>query len=186
MYLISCLSFEGEASARHDSPLLLVEALCYNKYKQRYKMAARYSSWLMTLPYDKPTILVVDDDPATADLLVELLNEEADCRASCVTSARRALEAVRNNPVDMLVLDVMMPEIGGAELYRILQETSSPRDIPVLFITAGRGGEQLASETGKLVLEKPFDLDTFLSAVRATLHGPARGYGPDLSGMATP
>lgn len=140
----------------------------------------------MTAFQVKPSILVVDDDSATADLLVELLSDEAGYRASCVTSAIQALETIRTDQIDLLVLDVMMPDIGGEALYDLLQDDTSTRSIPVLFITAGRGGAQLASRTGRLVLEKPFDLDTFLSSVRSALESPPQGYGPGLSGLAVP
>lgn len=143
-------------------------------------------SWPMTAFQEKLSILVVDDDSATADLLVELLSDEAGYRAWCVTSAIQALATLRTHPIDLLVIDVMMPEISGEALYDLLQEDPSTRGTPVVFITAGRGGAQLASRTGRLVLEKPFDLDTFLSSVRSALEGPPQGYGPGLSGLAAP
>jgi len=140
----------------------------------------------MTASADGPRILVVDDDAATADLLVELLNDEGGFRASCVTGAVEALENVRKDPVDLVVLDVMMPELSGEALYDLLQENSSTQQIPVLFITAGRGGAQLASRTGRLVLEKPFDLDTFLASIRSILGGPTGGYGQGFGELAAP
>ncbi|MDP2810739.1 MAG: two-component system response regulator [Rhodocyclaceae bacterium] len=84
---------------------------------------------------DTATLLVVDDNPDNVALLGELL--QADYRVLAATSGRRALEIARIDPrPDLILLDVMMPEMDGHAVLAALREDARTRDIPVIFITA--------------------------------------------------
>ena len=81
------------------------------------------------------TLLVVDDNPDNIALLGDLL--QTDYRVLAATSGRRALEIARNQPrPDLILLDVMMPEMDGYAVLASLREDERTRDIPVIFITA--------------------------------------------------
>ncbi len=87
-----------------------------------------------------PTVLVVDDDPAIVELLRDFL-EASDFRTLAATNGREALDIVAQQPVDCLLLDVMMPGLSGFDLCRQLR---AQHDAPILFLSAR------ADETDKL------------------------------------
>jgi len=83
----------------------------------------------------KHTILVVDDVPENLDVLGDLLQPQYRVRVA--TSGKRALEVARSQPSpDMILLDVMMPEMDGYAVIKVLRDNAATRDIPVIFVTA--------------------------------------------------
>lgn len=82
-----------------------------------------------------PTLLIVDDQPENLAALGDLL--EPHYRVIAATSGRRALQlASSESPPDLILLDVMMPEMDGYEVLRHLRHDPGTRDIPVIFVTA--------------------------------------------------
>ena len=84
----------------------------------------------------KPLLLLVDDLPTNLQLLVALL--KADYRIKTATSGAAALELAgrRNDPPDLILLDVMMPGMSGIEVLRHLRADSTTHEIPVIFVSA--------------------------------------------------
>ena len=83
----------------------------------------------------KPTVLVVDDTVEVVDLMVSLL--QGQYRVKAATSGRRAIEIVTgDDPPDLILLDVMMPDLSGFEVCRELKTNAATRHIPVIFLTA--------------------------------------------------
>ena len=83
----------------------------------------------------KPSILVVDDTPANLTLMTGLLQDDYQVRAA--TSGEKALKiAFSDNPPDLILLDIMMPEMDGHEVCRRLKADEKAREIPVIFLTA--------------------------------------------------
>jgi putative two-component system response regulator len=86
-------------------------------------------------PGPKPTVLVVDDTLEVIDLLVDLL--QGPYRVKAATSGRRALEiAASPAPPDLILLDIMMPDLSGYAVCEQLKANPATRDIPVIFLTA--------------------------------------------------
>lgn len=83
---------------------------------------------------DKKTILIVDDTPQNLTLLGELLMPLYRVRAA--NSGERALRAATTQAPDLILLDVMMPEMDGYEVLERLRADRVTRDIPVIFVTA--------------------------------------------------
>ena len=83
---------------------------------------------------ERPTLLVVDDTPANLNLLAGLLNP--DYRVKLATHGSRALDLAAKEPPDLILLDVMMPEMDGYEVCRRLKADARTAEIPVIFITA--------------------------------------------------
>lgn len=99
----------------------------------------------MSNPENRPVILVVDDVPANLDILGEIL--QPHFQINCATSGKRALAMVQKDPLpDLILLDVMMPEMDGFEVCRTLKASVRTRDVPVLFVTAMN--ERANEETG--------------------------------------
>ncbi len=82
----------------------------------------------------RPTILVVDDIPNNLSLISEIL--EPHYTVKLVTNGERALSIVSSQPIDLVLLDIMMPEMDGYEVCRRLKEDPLSKDIPVIFVTS--------------------------------------------------
>ena len=80
------------------------------------------------------TVLVVDDAPANLNLLAGLLN--TSYRVRLAPSGPKALELAQKSPPDLVLLDVMMPDMDGYEVCRRLKADERTRHIPVIFLTA--------------------------------------------------
>ncbi len=114
-----------------------------------------------TPPLQPPSgrLLVVDDNESNRDMLSRRLKHEGYdvCMAE---SGRQALELVKTQPVDLVLLDVMMPEMNGYEVLQHLKAHSTWRDIPVIMISALDEIESVVRciERGaEDYLPKPFD-----------------------------
>lgn len=84
---------------------------------------------------NKSVILVVDDTPQNLSLIAGLLRD--DYRVLVANSGERALAlAEGEQPPDLILLDVMMPDLDGYEVCRQLKASPTTRDIPVIFLTA--------------------------------------------------
>lgn len=113
-------------------------------------------------------ILVVDDEPFITDVLAAALRFEGFEIDSATTGAQ-ALTAARSGVFDLIVLDVMLPDIEGIEVCRRLREEDV--DTPVLFLTARDAtGDKVAGLTlGDEYVTKPFSLDELVARIRALL-----------------
>lgn len=85
--------------------------------------------------HSAPNILVVDDTPANLNLLTEML-KESGYRVRPVPSGKLAIQAVRNEKPDLILLDINMPEMDGYEVCAHLKADAASKDIPILFISA--------------------------------------------------
>ena len=86
-------------------------------------------------PAGKPTLLVVDDN----DLNREVLARYFDMRGYLVLGAedgRQALEMVESHPIDLVLLDIMMPEVSGLDVLKELRRRRSRAELPVIMVTA--------------------------------------------------
>lgn len=83
----------------------------------------------------KQTILIVDDSPVNLQMLGQLLKDEWHVKVA--NNGKTALNiAASDDPPDLILLDVMMPEIDGYTICRILKASPETRDIPIIFVTA--------------------------------------------------
>lgn len=80
-------------------------------------------------------IFIVDDNPDNLALLSKILKEHGH-EVRVATSGKFALKVVEKSPPDLILLDILMPEMDGYETCRKIKENSKTRDIPVIFISA--------------------------------------------------
>ena len=116
-------------------------------------------------------ILIVDDIPDNIQVLAGVLG--ADYEISFATSGMQALEMVDKYAPDLILLDVMMPDMDGFAVIQRLQENPATSEIPVIFVTAHQGNEAetMALEAGAVdFIPKPINP----SVVRARVHVHAR------------
>jgi DNA-binding NarL/FixJ family response regulator len=117
------------------------------------------------------TILVIEDDDQTRENLQTILEMEG-FRAVTAPNGRAGLAAVQTHSPDLILCDVMMPELDGHEVLRSLRTNSSTASIPFIFLTAR--GERKDQRTGMELgaddyLTKPATVDEVLAAVRSRL-----------------
>jgi two-component system, LuxR family, response regulator FixJ len=126
---------------------------------------------------DKPTIHVIDDDAAMRDSLAFLLDVNG-FRPQVFESADAFLDGIDADAVNCVVSDIRMPGLNGIELVRKLKSQGAA--CPVILIT-GHGDVALAVEAMKAgaadFIEKPFDDDALLDAIRAALGARAESSG---------
>ncbi|CAA0092839.1 Response regulator PleD [Zhongshania aliphaticivorans] len=92
-----------------------------------------------TIP-DRPTLLVVDDQPVNIQVLYQVFS--ASCDVFMATSGKQALEVCSQKNPDLILLDVVMPEMDGIEVCRRLKSEVETRDIPVIFVTSQDSPEE--------------------------------------------
>ena len=86
------------------------------------------------LPHERPIVLIVDDSPDSVLLLTETLKDKY--RTKIATSAALAMKsALRHPQPDIILMDVVMPEMDGFELCKAFKSLSDAPDIPIIFIT---------------------------------------------------
>jgi CheY-like chemotaxis protein len=93
-------------------------------------------------------ILVVDDDENILSLERTIL-EQKGFEVTTAGGGKEALRALAEHPFDLVLLDVMMPEVDGFTVCRKIKEDSKLKDLPVIFLTAKGGGEALAKASSR-------------------------------------
>ncbi len=83
----------------------------------------------------KPVILVVDDNRENLELLEAYL-EDIDCRTISASDGPEALDLVKKDKPDLILLDIMMPKMSGFEVCRKLKNDPSTTHIPIIMVTA--------------------------------------------------
>jgi CheY-like chemotaxis protein len=118
------------------------------------------------------TILVVEDDPRVAGVIQESLALDGDAGwvVQTASGGLRALDLAGSTPPDVVLLDVRLPDLDGAEVYRRLRAGPQTRAARILFLTAGTSLDlyRQGIEDGVL-LRKPFDVRDLVGIVRALL-----------------
>ncbi|GAC1433577.1 MAG: hypothetical protein NVSMB65_07460 [Chloroflexota bacterium] len=112
-------------------------------------------------------ILIAEDEPPIADLVAEVVTE-LGCTALIATDGRSALEIARERRPAVLVTDLMMPHLTGAELIATLHaDATANAEPPTRVILMTAAGARAAGESGAdAVLLKPFDLEALESLLR--------------------
>jgi DNA-binding response OmpR family regulator len=116
-------------------------------------------------------VLIVEDDADIAQLLVHYL-EKAGFSTEVLSSGREALAAIAVRPPDLLILDLMLPQVDGLEVCRIARSNQATASIPIIMLTA-RGEESdriVGLELGADdYIAKPFSPNELVARVRALL-----------------
>lgn len=83
---------------------------------------------------ERPHVLIVDDVPENIEVLAAALG--ADCEIFFAMSGDEAIEIASSLPIDLILLDIMMPDVDGYEVCRLLKADPRLAEIPVIFVTA--------------------------------------------------
>ena len=124
----------------------------------------------MTQQYQDFKILAVDDNPDNLFTLRALLENNMQVQLVEATGGAQALEIAQSTPdIDLIILDVQMPEVDGFETAQMLKQRKKTRDIPIIFLTAAFKTEEFQKrgyDVGAAdYLLKPIDDNQFLNKV---------------------
>jgi DNA-binding response OmpR family regulator len=128
---------------------------------------------------DTRHILVVDDERDLVDLLQYNL-QKAGYRVSTAKNGRAALDSAFKDQPDLVVLDVMLPELTGTEVASRLRTNPATAEVPILMLTAK--GEEVDQIVGLTVgaddyVTKPFSMKVLLARIEALLRRTTQGTG---------
>ena len=132
---------------------------------------------------DLCTILIVDDEDDILDLLRYNLEKE-EMRVIAAKDGAEALSAIGTESIDLVVLDIMMPNIDGMEVCRRIRSNSKFKTIPILFLTARSEEEDhiRGLDAGAdSYLPKSFGIGVIVSQIKALLRGTKRIHADGLT-----
>jgi DNA-binding response OmpR family regulator len=133
------------------------------------KVQTTYNRIMNSKNHDNPRVLIVDDDANVRRLLELYLNREG-YRVSQAGDGVTALQQIEEKQPDLLILDVMLPEIDGWEICRRIRVRNS--DLPIIFLTAKDAPQDRIAGLdmgGDDYVIKPFDPNELTARVRARL-----------------
>lgn len=114
-------------------------------------------------------ILIVDDTPENLTVLRQMLTDYYNVRPAI--NGEVALKAADTDPPDLIILDILMPDMNGFEVAQRLKAQASTRDIPIIFVSALDDAESISKAFdygGVDYLTKPFQLDEVM--IRVSTH----------------
>jgi len=119
-------------------------------------------------------ILVIDDSSTNIVLLDALLQREG---YEVITSlgAKEGLKYVENLKPDLILLDLLMPEVSGFDFMKSFNQMDNDKDIPVIIVSAVGTSEnrKISKELGAAnFINKPVDIPALLNLIKNTLHTP--------------
>lgn len=116
-------------------------------------------------------ILVVDDSTSNI-LLVQNFLEEEGYDVISATDGNIAVKMITDLLPDLVILDLMMPELSGIEVLELIKTNKSTQNIPVIFLSANKDinvAKQIISRGAKAFITKPLDFDVILDELNKNL-----------------
>ena len=139
--------------------------------RQLFCNSAKKMKTLEPFDPEKFLILIVDDIRKNLQLLIEIL-DTVGYRTTFALSGKQAIERLKGTKQDLILLDLMMPEINGIEVCKRLQQDENTAKIPIIFLTAATETNYLlnAFEAGAVdYITKPFRTPELLARVKIHL-----------------
>lgn len=130
---------------------------------------------IFTPSQTKQTILVVEDNKDLLNFLQNNLSKEY--KVLTALNGRIALEVINSNTIDLIVSDIVMPEVGGMELVKTIRSNQQYSHIPIIILSARTsveskvGGLDIGAES---YIEKPFSIDYLKAQIKSLLANRAR------------
>lgn len=120
---------------------------------------------------EKPSILVVDDNALIRNVIQNLLACE-DYQVNIACNGKEALEVLDHEPIDVIICDVMMPQMDGYQFFQNVRSRNDHSHIPFVFLTALDAEEEVRkgyASGADDYITKPFDPDKLLAVVRGKI-----------------
>ncbi len=116
-------------------------------------------------------VLVIEDDKIMGQMVTEIL-DDIGFEVSTTTNGRVALEKLQQQAIDFIVLDILLPEMDGFQIYEILQKNPDTKNIPVMIVSgwSDEKNRKKAEQLGiRHFLAKPFTEDELLFGILTLL-----------------
>jgi DNA-binding response OmpR family regulator len=136
----------------------------YNNSASILNQAEHYSA-------SNRNVLVIEDDRIMGEMITDTL-DEVGFEVTAVSNGRAALERLKQDSVNFILLDLSLPGMNGFEIFNKLRQYSNTKDIPVIMATAWDDdrNRKHASEVGiQHILPKPFTDDELLGTILSLL-----------------
>ena len=121
-------------------------------------------------------ILIVDNDVAVAETFRAAIHFKTDYMVSVAYGGKEAIDKIKTTPLyNLIILDIMMPDVSGIDVCKMMVKDESLNKIPVLLVSALPVASPVFQESlGKFdelnvikgVLEKPFDIDNLIEKIK--------------------
>jgi two-component system phosphate regulon response regulator PhoB len=122
------------------------------------------------------TVLVVEDEYDLLATLRAILEGEGYATRAC-TDGKEALERIRSEKPDLLLMDMMLPRVSGEAIARTMRSDPELDRIPVVLMSAAPPGDERQTAHCRAFLRKPFSLTTLLDTVRSLIGRPEANHG---------
>jgi PAS domain S-box-containing protein len=140
--------------------------------ERRYERGRSPVSTLHPMPEGSHRLLYIEDNPANVKLIERVLEGFPDVAILAAPQGSLGLELARQHHLDMILLDLNLPDMSGFEVLRILQADPATREVPVVVISADATREQIRrvlDAGARAYLTKPLDVQEFAEVIGATL-----------------
>ena len=126
---------------------------------------------------EKTRILLIDDEPAFTRMLKLNLERTGSYKVLCENTGKFGLTAARDFLPDMILLDVIMPDVDGGEVAAQIHADAKLKHIPIVFLTAGVSKETTRAKGpiigGRTFLAKPVSVEEVIRCIEKQLGGKA-------------
>ncbi len=123
---------------------------------------------------EQRTILIVDDDPKVLEMHVRMLQSLVNCQILKAHNGKQALNFIRTEKLSLILLDLMMPEMDGFEVLKIMREEETARSVPVIVLTAqiltAHDMRHLQEGVAAVLGKGLFNADEVLAQIEAALN----------------
>ena len=114
------------------------------------------------------TVLLVEDDAAIAELLVQIIVQETPFQVFAVPDGPQALDVVKNIKPNLLLLDYWLPTMHGIELYDRLCAMNEMTQVPTIMLSVNPPVEEIKKRR-IISIRKPFDVDQLLQTIQTLI-----------------
>lgn len=120
-------------------------------------------------PASRRRILIVDDEEPIRLLLAKIVRQDLDAEVTLAGTCEAALRFAREISYDAILLDLLMPGIGGAELLKRIRVDSASRSAPVVIVSILANSSDANALGADAVLSKPVDRASLVEALKTQL-----------------
>jgi response regulator RpfG family c-di-GMP phosphodiesterase len=123
----------------------------------------------------KKIVLAIDDDTIQLSVFKGILTPKYNLQTA--SSAAKAMAYMNNNPADVILLDIKMPNISGFEFLNDIHKIPSYINVPIIIVSGNEGREfieQARKTTAAAIMSKPVDPDHLVEAVEKAISGKIR------------
>jgi DNA-binding response OmpR family regulator len=127
---------------------------------------------------DNAKILVIDDEPEITEIVQTFLTQSG-YQVLTENSPKNAIEKARKFKPDVILLDIMMPEVDGYDICKQLKQDPEFVETPIIFLTGKDRGEDMGRSFkagGDMFIKKPFSCERLLEIINIVLMSAGRRY----------